>query len=434
MSTADTPMKIDPDRSNSIRFCDLCSKPIVSETAFKRHLAYCRRTLGKPKKRKRSCRQCHRAKAKCSFESQCSRCTSKGLICEYEKVLVPSVSSETGNDFQDASTPDASTPEPSESSPSDGVGSPGYSDIVPHFERATNVLYLDPTLPPRPVTELRTDPKHQAGTNFLLEIMRGLPYMMSRQETFPIFLHGQWHRSELPVTFTNCMRVCELYVARNMYSCGRELFYSAMSEEAARFLHQLPTASKEELSHNLSVQAMYVLMAVFEDQTPEANCTPELAARKCDIDIMTTIARQSFESDAYGPFNIDKFDDPEETWEEFIYAESRRRCALFWFIISRVIDLDYALSCPPVLGYRGLALPAPEALWRARTREDWEAARAEIREHRQEPLYNTTLRIVGDLIESRAHASDPHYARQISNWLAGCDKLGLMLEVALTMV
>lgn len=35
-------------------------------------MAYCRRTSGKPKKRKRSCTQCHRAKAKCSFEPQVS--------------------------------------------------------------------------------------------------------------------------------------------------------------------------------------------------------------------------------------------------------------------------------------------------------------------------------------------------------------------------
>ncbi|KAI0903071.1 hypothetical protein F4823DRAFT_324077 [Ustulina deusta] len=429
MTIADTAMKNDLDGSSSIRFCDLCNKPIVGETAFKRHLAYCRRTLGKPKKRKRSCRQCHHAKAKCSFDPQCSRCASKGLICEYEKLGIPLANSETGNDLQDGLTP-----EPSEISPSDSLGSPGYSDTGPSYDKVTTMLALQQNLPPRPVTALRTDPKHQIGAMFLLETMRGFPYMMSRRETFPIFLHGQWHRHELPITFINCMRICELYIARNTCTGGRELFYSAMSEEAARFMHQLPTASKEELAASLSMQSMYILMAVFENQTPQANYTPELAARNYDVEIMTNIARQSFQRDSYGPFNIDKIGDPDETWEEFIYAESRRRCALFWFMVSRVIDLGYGLHCPPVLGYRGLSLPAPEALWSARTREDWEAARTEIREHRQEPLYNTTLRTVGDLIESRARVSNPDCARQISNWLAGCDKLGLMLEVAATMI
>ncbi|KAI0434623.1 hypothetical protein F5Y09DRAFT_296033 [Xylaria sp. FL1042] len=430
MTIADTPMRNDPEGTSNIRFCDLCSKPIVSETAFKRHLAYCRRTVGKPKKRKRSCRQCHRAKAKCSFDPQCSRCTSKGLVCEYEKLVVPSGSSETSNEPQDASTP-----EPSEGSPSEGIGSPGNFDMVVGFEEAaTTIPYMHQCLAPRSVAEVRADPKHQASSLLLLETMRGLPYMMSRRETFPVFLHGQWHLPELPVTYTNCMRISELYIARNTDPHGRALFYSAMSQEAGRFLYQLSTASKEDLAASLAAMAMYVLMAVFEDQPPQANSTTELVVRKCDIDIMTSIARQSFESDAYGPFNIDSIGDPDETWEEFIYAESRRRCALFWFIVSRVIDLRYGLRCPPVMGYRGLSLPAPGALWSARTREDWEAARAEIREHRQDPLYNTSLQTVGDLIESRARVSDPDCARQISNWLAGCDKLGLMLEVASTMV
>ncbi|KAI1308890.1 hypothetical protein F5Y03DRAFT_84984 [Xylaria venustula] len=429
MKAADAPARNDLDGGSSVRFCDLCSKPIVSETAFKRHLAYCRRTVGKPKKRKRSCRQCHRAKAKCSFDSQCSRCTLKGFICEYEKLVVPSAGSETSNEPQDALTP-----EPSEGSPSDAIDSPGPSDAIPGFEEATTMSFWYQNVSPRSVIELRADPKHQASSLFLIETLRGLPYMMSRRETFPVFLHGQWHQPELPVTYTNCIRICELYVARGLCPRGRELFYAAMGEETARFAHRLPTAEKEELSASLAMMAMYVLMAVFEDQTPQTHSSVELKVRECDIDIMTNIARRSFESDAYGPFNIDKIDDPGETWEEFIYAESRRRCALFWFIVSRVVDLRYGLRCPPVVGYRGLSLPAPGALWNARTREDWEAARAEVREHRQEPLYNTSLRTVGDLIESRARVSDPDCARQISNWLAGCDKLGMLLEVASTMV
>lgn len=57
-----------------------------------------------------------------------------------------------------------------------------------------------------------------------------------------------------------------------------------------------------------------------------------------------------------------------------------------------------------------------------------------IREHRREPLYSTSLRTVGDLVESRERAFDPDCARQLSNWLAGCDKLGLMVEIASTMI
>ena len=151
--------------------------------------------------------------------------------------------------------------------------------------------------------------------------------MMSRRETFPVFLHGHWHKPELPATFTNCMRICELYITRNSNPYGRELFYSAVSEEGARFMHHLSTASKEEISASLAIQAVYVLLGAFEDHTPQpqANCTPELVARDCDVDLMTFLARQCFESDRYRPFDTDLMDDPDQTWEEFIYAESRRR-------------------------------------------------------------------------------------------------------------
>ncbi|KAI0525588.1 hypothetical protein F5B22DRAFT_350496 [Xylaria bambusicola] len=429
MSVADTPMKTEPDGVGNIRFCDLCNKPIVSETAFKRHLAYCRRTAGKPKKRKRSCRECHRAKAKCSFERQCFRCLTRGLTCEYEKPAFPSANSESGNEVQDSSTP-----EPAESSPSDGTGSPGSSDLFLNHEITLEMVYLHQNIPPRSAVELRRDPKHQANAIFILETLRSVPYMMSRRENFPMFIHGQWHEPEVPVTITNCMRICELYIARNTSPHGRELFYTAVSEEAARFAHHLFTSSREDTANMLSVQSLYTTMAVFEDYRPQASCTPDLVVRECDVSLMTSLARQCFNSDNYEPFDVDKNDDPDQTWEQFIYAESRRRCALFWFIVSRVIDLRHGLTCPPVVGYRGLSLPAPGVLWSARTREEWEAARAEIRAHRQEPLYNTTLRTMGDLIESRERAFDPDCARQLSNWLAGCDKLGLMVEIASTMI
>ncbi|KAI1753354.1 hypothetical protein F4782DRAFT_91636 [Xylaria castorea] len=428
--TIDTPMANDLDGSNSIHFCDLCNKPITSESAFKRHVAYCRRTVGKPKKRKRSCKQCHHAKAKCSFELQCSRCTSKGFKCEYEKPVLPLRGSEMSNDLLDTSPS-----EPSGSSPSDGTDSPSYTSTeLPGFEGVTTHIDLQIHSPPRSVTELRADPRLQESALFLIEYIRCLPSMMSRRENFPVFIHGNWHEPELPTIIANCVHISQLWLARNVSERDRELFYSTMEEETTRLMSQIRTATKEELTASLAIQNIYTMFVVLDSETPQANLIPELEVRKCDVYRVTNTARQCFVSDAYDPFDIDKIGDPNETWEEFIYGESRRRCALFWFIVSRVVDLNYASLCPPVVGYRGLSLPAPETLWRARTRQDWEAARAEIQYRRQAPLHNTTLRTVGDLVDSRACVSDPNRRREVSNWLAGCDRLGMMLVIASTMV
>ncbi|GAP84021.2 putative c6 finger domain protein [Rosellinia necatrix] len=431
MSAADTPMANDGDGSNSIYFCDLCNKPITSESAFKRHMVYCRRTFGQPKKRKRSCKQCHRSKSKCSFEPQCSRCISKGLICEYEKPATPSASNETSRDTQDVSTPEMSG-----SSPSDSISSPIRPFIVPpgiEMLKTTSGLQVFPT--PLSVMDLRTDPAHQTSALFLLDIIRGVPHMTSRRETFPAFLHGQWHMPELPLTFANCTRISQLYLARRASPQGRELFYTALNEERTRLMHILPAEATQELLACLVMQIIYTLFAVFENEMPQTTPVPELEVTESDIQRVTCTARRCFTFDAYSPFDIDKIGDPNETWEEFIYAESRRRCALFWFTVSRVIDLKYGSRCPPVVGFRGLALPAPDTLWRARRREEWEAARVDWWANSQGPFHENSLRTLGDLIDARTCASsDPGRALQIGNWLRSCDNLGLVLMVASTMV
>ncbi|KAJ2981165.1 hypothetical protein NUW58_g6756 [Xylaria curta] len=418
MTIADTPMANDLDGSSGIYFCNLCNKPINSESAFKRHVVYCRRTLWKPKKRKRSC-----------------------FVCQYEKPIQPLAGNEMSSEFQEAWTPEPSisgpstweqsTPEPSGSSPSDSIGSPGHA--FPELQGFEIATMLSECRPPRPVTELRTDPRHQASAMILLEYIRGLPFMMSRRETFPLFVHGQWHEPDLPEIFANCVHVSRLWLTRNASPQDRELFESTIEGEKERLINQISTATQQELIASLTMQNIYTLFTVLENDASQGTFMPELEARMCDIDRMTYIARQCFACDAYGPFDIDTIGNPNETWEEFIYAESRRRCALFWFIVSRVVGLHYGAQCPPIVGYRGLSLPAPETLWNARTKQKWEEARAEIRERSQRPLHSTTLRTVGDLIDSRACTSDPDQ-RDVSNWLASCDKLGLMLVVALTMI
>lgn len=419
----------DVDGSNSIYFCELCSKPITNESAFKRHVAYCRRTFGQPKKRKRSCKQCHRAKAKCSFEPQCSRCISKGFRCEYERATAPLASSETSKDSQDVSTPELSG-----SSPSDYISSPSHTFMPPpDVETLKNMYELQAPPPPRSATEIRTDPRYQASVLVLLDLIRGLPYALSRRETFPVFIHGQWHMPELPLTLSNCIHIAQLYIARDESPQGRELFYSTMNEERTRLMHQLSTATREELLASLAMQEMYTLLPLLDNESSQPNVVSGLEVQETDIERITCTARQCFAFDAYGPFDIDKIGDPNETWEEFIYSESRRRAALFWFILSRVVDLKYGAQCPPIVGYRGLALPAPGILWSARTEEEWEAARAQLRERCREPVPSARLRTLGDLIDIRACGPDPSRGAQLSNWLINCDTLGVTLMIASTM-
>lgn len=72
---------------------------------------------------------------------------------------------------------------------------------------------------------------------------------------------------------------------------------------------------------------MYALMTAFDTETATANLVPELEASKYDLGWVASTARECFASDGYVPFDIDNIGNPNETWEEFIYAEARRRYA-----------------------------------------------------------------------------------------------------------
>lgn len=56
------------------------------ETSYNRHVLYCRRAKNRRRSRVRSCRACSAAKAKCSFQPHCLRCTNKGIECVYDNL------------------------------------------------------------------------------------------------------------------------------------------------------------------------------------------------------------------------------------------------------------------------------------------------------------------------------------------------------------
>ena len=58
---------------------------LASELSHKRHISYCSRNQTRLRVRPRSCRSCNAAKAKCTFQAPCWRCTAKGLDCVYEQ-------------------------------------------------------------------------------------------------------------------------------------------------------------------------------------------------------------------------------------------------------------------------------------------------------------------------------------------------------------
>ncbi|KAI2465236.1 hypothetical protein F4781DRAFT_410046 [Annulohypoxylon bovei var. microspora] len=400
-----------------IKFCNLCNKPIATESAYKRHASYCRRTRDRPRKRPRSCKECHSAKVKCSFEPECSRCKYKGLRCIYEKPVSSSLTAKENG--QSGGLP----------SPADSHGlimeRPIFSlarissrSSISNFGSSTS---LDvPPSSPRSIVALRADPVAQQSAKFILESFRALPLTMVSREAFSWFSHGYWFQPKLLQNIARCSEVANLYVDRK--SLPADSFWTIINQENRRFLRELPSCSLREVLSGMQAQIVYMIMFALDNIS--SHDTPEITLQM----LMTfeLYGKKAFELDCNVWFPLD---DPNMTWEDWVYIETQRRCTTTWFLLSRVIDLKFGVMCSSVSNCRRLQLPAPGSLWNARTRGEWEAAR-QIHCRDQMKL----LRTFGDLIEARSCPPNSDHGQELNRWHASCDKLGLLLALATTMV
>ena len=260
------------------------------------------------------------------------------------------------SDAQDMST---STSERTESSPVDSSNSPAFIETgINVLKGTTGPVDLQTLPPPRLLTNIHANPSHQPSILFLLEIFRALPQMMTRRETFPVFIHGHWHMAEPPDALVKCMSIsqlCKWDVSRSITRNSALVFwtdtldqelavadterldvnrdssqhdsaiYYTLRRESSRLARLTPNLTGFDLLAAFEVQVVYTLLVALKDDTPNLNSIPELSVENGQMDRTTRMARKCFHQDSYAPFDIDNICDPKETWEDFIYAESRRR-------------------------------------------------------------------------------------------------------------
>jgi hypothetical protein len=265
--------------SSSVHFCPLCGKPFTlgtscrtrdkkyyahfqcSVSSYNRHLPYCRRAQTRPPNRRKSCRACSVAKAKCSFHVRCSRCTAKGFDCIYDR---PAVTESARSNIDRTIPPDPSTVSmgqeelsvpglfdfgdnplldltnlqqldqhpysgfggfgdaSDEIAANDPIGQfslPDDVDLFPeshdltignvttsHLNSANNTGFL---------TRLRTsEPLAQQSANLVMEALCAIPEQMLRRVTLPPFIHPHWDRPAMPEPLAICMRIAQIFASR----------------------------------------------------------------------------------------------------------------------------------------------------------------------------------------------------------------------------
>ncbi|OTA99074.1 hypothetical protein M426DRAFT_96034 [Hypoxylon sp. CI-4A] len=401
-----------------VQFCTICSKPFAKESAYKRHISYCRRAQGRTNKRARSCKECNAAKAKCTFNEPCTRCRSRGLHCVYEKPSTSYLLEKKKK--KNHGVISARAPEQKLEMDALVLG-PSRPCEPPEYEfGAWNTVHV-PAFSPRTVTALRVDPVARNSAQFILESLRGLLLAMKDREMSSWFIHGHWYAPTYPHHLARCSEMASLYL--NQKCPSNESFSPVIDQENRWLLKRLPHSSLEDLILGMQSQIIYMIMCTLDSSSD----VPQIKLQS----LMTF--------DLYGNRAVklcdrlwcpdDRLDDPQLTWEQWIFAETRRRCSLAWFLLSRVMDLRFGVTCPSVTNYRALPLCSPGPLWEARTREGWEAARQAYCKSGETPL-----RHFGDLVGARSAPPDTECGKELSRWYANCDKLGLLLTFATTMV
>ncbi|KAM5383582.1 hypothetical protein ACJZ2D_002031 [Fusarium nematophilum] len=442
-------MEIQPD-SVFLRSCPLCDKVYTQEHSYSRHIKYCRRAQTKRKGRPKSCITCSKAKAKCSFAQPCSRCEKKGIECAYQSSHADSVSAlqrphqwpwagdgnyQTNVDAYAELSGFLELPvELGDLASGSSIGqlpqaSPLTADILgltgvvaqSELELVNFGLADQQANPRRPYRNTNKEiihlpygaPNLHQAANLILQTLYAFPQMMLRRQTFPPFIHPHWHMPCLPETLANCMSIAQLFAARTPET--RAFLWKTISAEEDRFRRELLDFSEREVQMAVQSMIIYMIMAVIDQDSQ----TRERGARLLDTVEILSARFLRF----VGTYSRTEQEDPSPTWQDWIFAESRRRGACLWVIISCVLSIDDDIPCAGCSTLQDLPLPSNKMLWEARSSEEWQVERAF--DGVSSPM--TTL---GELVLAKRDATDPLHAQRLQTWEVGSDKMAVMLNIA----
>ncbi|KAL9561886.1 hypothetical protein ACKAV7_013809 [Fusarium commune] len=422
--------------------CQLCDKAFTQEHPYKRHVNYCRRAQTQRKGRPKSCTSCRIAKTKCDFGQPCSRCTKKDLRCAYGRPIrngaatsveqcqglniLPSVELEVVNELISCDPPSVYLE---------------LDEFASDFISSLNTISTDPSeLMPTPLDvfppsitndmQIRVPPRSlsskgdltrvsnrlssmQHASRVIMQMLYAYPQMMLRRQTFPPFIHPHWHLKTLPETLGNCMSIAQLFANRT--SETQSFLWRMIAAEEARFREKLHTFSPREVHLCLEAMIIYMMMSMSEPDSESKERTSRL------FETAELIGSRFL--DHTGSYSTSEISEPSSTWQDWIFAESRRRMSCLWLIISCVITIENGRTCSSCSDVHNLPLPSSKQLWDARSLEEWQTEKA---------FFDMSCPIVtlGELVEAKANAGNPVEAQRLQSWEMGSDKMTAMLNIA----
>lgn len=435
--------------------CIICHKPFTKEYSFDRHVSYCRRAKAKRKNRPRSCRRCYVSKTKCSLSRpQCSRCQAQGLECIYEGSVQqplmenPSIlqqqkpglaagSSQTECFVPDTLSSDYTTHAYNTSSSSSDVhqSSDERNANNSNTERApvSNNTNTWQTALDFQCSSLDEDDGTQSGAStellhtyqvfttskfaasLLSQAISAFPQMMLRRQTFPPFIHAHWHLPSLPETLANCMSIAQLFATRTAET--RPFLWRTIGIEVKRLQDEVEFATLLNLQNALQSVILFVIMAIVDQDSGTLSLAPNFFL------IFKVLCNRSRDILGGSCFTYPGEALPSASWEDWIYAETRRRIICVWFLISRILSVQAGGSPMPQYPMNLLPVVSSKTVWEARSTTEWQTEKA---------LYDASdpMTSFEELVNAKRRSNQPYYRRKLETWDAGADKMGTLLNIA----
>ncbi|RVX70531.1 hypothetical protein B0A52_05182 [Exophiala mesophila] len=269
-------------------------------------------------------------------------------------------------------------------------------------------------------------PRNEHNADIIIQALRAFPTMMLRRETFPWFIHPQSQllstspspNACLPEALSTCMSIAQMFLSRT--SETRSFHRQMINAEHHRLTLQMYQMSKYQLLSALQACMIYLIMLII-DYSPgdEENGRVLLGG----VQGLYTLFKQ-----VGGTCSQKEEADSRKAWEEWIYAESKRRYAALWLLVGYVVCVKNGRALDSSHSYRSLMLPCPKSLWEAKTQSSWEAELQACR-----VLKTSALVTLGDLVDAQKSDYTPTNALNLDMWNAGTDNLGTLLNLVCTM-
>ncbi|RKU47443.1 hypothetical protein DL546_008827 [Coniochaeta pulveracea] len=290
------------------------------------------------------------------------------------------------------------------------------------------------------------------STNQILESVRAYPLMMLRRETFPPFIHPHWFSEgspALPEALGHCMSIAHMFAWRNEET--RPFLWSAVEAEVKRLVLKRKEMGLDELLSAVQALQIYMIMRYVDGVREQKDLNARLVlsyqvsprpkpdrpgssrvVAEALVDTSQVMCKQ-FKHECFFKLSqafceVDDFTH-RPTWEEWVFAESRRRTVCLFYVVCRCISFDTD-QCQPVEIFKMLPLPATRLLWEAKSRAEWEAEYTAYCSGQGAPMMQRidTMAVLVDFYTRRDE--DPGIRAMLDYWNSTSDGLSSLINLA----